>query len=426
MFRKTRHRASTLSSSGTSLQEKDFIVHVEPPKTIECSLCQAVYTPSTQQQEGPSAASPALETAFLHVCHFCFRCQRQACPQCWNPVHHVCTSCGEEAQLPFCSPVPSLEGLILFPTDDSPSLLSQSPVQPFICLHNGRFYTPTSSNPVSRPHTQKGTSAETANHSRAGDNAASLSAQDGSTPSQEIYPSWIQEIMGYKPGDQPAAHSASFSRNQIINSPGYQNAGQVIPQNEFKLNEHQPAAHSASFSRNQIINRSGYQNAGQVIPQNEFKLNEHQPASHSASFSHINRSRPENPSQIYPPENSAEAPLTRRLQWTPDTLTSAPHTRRLEWEPEPPFQPPQPEFLAYPGEVYGTATALPDNHPQTNGDSRVIERIENILIVITSTILMVLILLIVFAMSSVNMNDLFLHLLHVDIRGEISYLLQLV
>lgn len=114
--------------------EADPLPEVDTLKIVTCPLCQAVYIPSSRPQGELPQQMTLLETAFLSLCHFCFRCQRPACPQCWNPVHHVCASCCEEAQLPFCSPVPSLEGLIFS------SQPAQATAISFACLRNGRFY----------------------------------------------------------------------------------------------------------------------------------------------------------------------------------------------------------------------------------------------------------------------------------------------
>lgn len=61
----------------------------------------------------------------------------------------------------------------------------------------------------------------------------------------------------------------------------------------------------------------------------------------------------------------------------------------------------------------------------TKEPTPLIERVENILLVITSTLLLAIVVMIVLAASSADMNAFFLRLMHVDIRTEISYLLQL-
>src|SRR5712691_6656122 len=60
---------------------------------IVCIICDALFAPSPREQ--PTSAI-ALESAFLSVCHFCFRCRRPACPQCWDHVHAICGACVKE------------------------------------------------------------------------------------------------------------------------------------------------------------------------------------------------------------------------------------------------------------------------------------------------------------------------------------------
>lgn len=52
------------------------------------------------------------------------------------------------------------------------------------------------------------------------------------------------------------------------------------------------------------------------------------------------------------------------------------------------------------------------------------ERVENVLIIVISTLLLAIVLMVVLAISSPTLNNLFLHFLHIDIRSEILYLLQ--
>jgi hypothetical protein len=84
---------------GTDLQSLPAVSDVDPLaqvatlKIVACPICRAVYVPSNEEQAATPGSTRLLETAFLEVCHFCFRCQRPACPQCWNPVHHTCASC---------------------------------------------------------------------------------------------------------------------------------------------------------------------------------------------------------------------------------------------------------------------------------------------------------------------------------------------
>ncbi len=107
--------------------------------TISCSICQAVYAPARLHSYLLQAPPIALELAFLGMCHFCFRCRRPSCPNCWDAIHAVCGQCTRETHVPFRTETPPLAGTSypsthsILPIDDhsiSPSLV---PVQP------GRF-----------------------------------------------------------------------------------------------------------------------------------------------------------------------------------------------------------------------------------------------------------------------------------------------
>lgn len=81
--------------------------------TIICPICDAVYAPSLSQV---SFFSPdTLECAFMSMCHFCFRCRRPACPQCWDCVHGVCGDCVRETNLSFRSEAAPLDGILFRP-----------------------------------------------------------------------------------------------------------------------------------------------------------------------------------------------------------------------------------------------------------------------------------------------------------------------
>jgi uncharacterized membrane protein (DUF485 family) len=114
---------------------------VETGLTVTCALCDAVYAPSPQQAPFLQDTQEALETAFLGTCHFCFRCRRAACPQCWDEVHGVCGSCVQEAGLPFRAGATLLDGL-MFPPAPRPSAMprQQQDGSLFVPVRNGRFY----------------------------------------------------------------------------------------------------------------------------------------------------------------------------------------------------------------------------------------------------------------------------------------------
>ncbi|GCF11344.1 hypothetical protein [Dictyobacter arantiisoli] len=107
--------------------------------TIACRICQAVYTPSQDHSYLLRAPAAALESAFMSMCHFCFRCRRPACPQCWDNVHGICGECCLEAKLPFRTQMAPLRG-VLFATTRQAQLRRKhaTPVR-LLCIRPGRF-----------------------------------------------------------------------------------------------------------------------------------------------------------------------------------------------------------------------------------------------------------------------------------------------
>jgi hypothetical protein len=107
--------------------------------TITCIICQAVYAPSRLHAYLLQTPPIALESAFMSMCHFCFRCRRPSCPNCWDAVHSVCGQCARETHVPFRVETPPLEGTSHpsapsnFPMDDHSIPPSLVPVHP------GRF-----------------------------------------------------------------------------------------------------------------------------------------------------------------------------------------------------------------------------------------------------------------------------------------------
>ena len=122
--------------------------------TITCSICDAVYAPSPQQAPFLQYTQGALEATFMGTCHFCFRCRRAACPQCWDEVHGVCGSCVQEAGLPFRIPATPLDGL-MFPPPSQASFMAVQPQSSslFVPVRTGRFYSDTQAKPEP-PHTE--------------------------------------------------------------------------------------------------------------------------------------------------------------------------------------------------------------------------------------------------------------------------------
>ena len=108
-------------------------------RTVACAVCKAVYTPAPAHQQLVMAPHIVLESAFMSMCHFCFRCRRTACPDCWDAVHGVCGACVKEAHLPFRTQVkplsnimPSLPQAVAEETADTASIL--------ICIQHGQFH----------------------------------------------------------------------------------------------------------------------------------------------------------------------------------------------------------------------------------------------------------------------------------------------
>ncbi len=110
-----------------------------PEKAVSCMICQAVYAPSNAHSQLVRAPLSILESAFMSMCHFCFRCRRPACPSCWDDVHGVCGACALEAHLPFRSQADPLPG-VLFPPSRRAQLKRMRPVSaPLVCVRPGTF-----------------------------------------------------------------------------------------------------------------------------------------------------------------------------------------------------------------------------------------------------------------------------------------------
>jgi hypothetical protein len=111
-------------------------------RSIACVICQAVYAPS-QRHEHLLLAPVVLESAFMGMCHFCFRCRRPACPECWDDVHGICGRCGNESQLPFRREVAPLSSQ-LFTASRQAQLERETaallPVAPLVCITPGTFH----------------------------------------------------------------------------------------------------------------------------------------------------------------------------------------------------------------------------------------------------------------------------------------------
>jgi hypothetical protein len=312
-------------------------------KTVACPICQATYIPSSRQRAHAQGSLVLLETAFLCVCHFCFRCHRPSCPQCWNPIHDVCAACGEEGHLPFLAPVPSLEGLIIAPPDPLPG--SQTVIMPFTCLSNGRFYE-----------------GEHIAHNLESNTTSTPFALDSITPIT-LPTVQINDISTTALPQSPLAENPEQQPENTIETTLVQEVKQPIVRQYI-----------SAFCR---VPDQGYSSIALPIDPQEWI-----------------------------PETAAIALLPM-----PSLLpTPRPENPVVEDDKEPEIK----------------VQALPAKSAVVRPSHSLTERVENALIAFVSVILIAITAMIVLATSSAEMNTFFLHLLHIDIRSEISYLLQLV
>lgn len=107
--------------------------------TIICPICDAAYVPALAQVPFLQTSPEMLESAFMSMCHFCFRCRRPACPQCWDGVHGVCGDCVGEAQLSFRSEAAPLDGLLFQPLQRQAQNRQEVAAALLICVKSGRF-----------------------------------------------------------------------------------------------------------------------------------------------------------------------------------------------------------------------------------------------------------------------------------------------
>ncbi len=109
-------------------------------KAIACTICSAQYAPAQAHAYLLEAPRLALESAFMSMCHFCFRCRRPACPLCWDDVHGLCGACVEDVHLPFrqeAEPLP-LNSQLLIPASPRPQQ-RHAPSFPLVAVQPGRF-----------------------------------------------------------------------------------------------------------------------------------------------------------------------------------------------------------------------------------------------------------------------------------------------
>ncbi len=108
--------------------------------TITCTICQAGYAPSRLHAYLLQKPPIALESAFISMCHFCFRCRRPSCPNCWDNVHNVCGQCVSETHVPFRLKTPPLEGTPHLPPHSSSPRDERSTPSSLVSVHPGRFH----------------------------------------------------------------------------------------------------------------------------------------------------------------------------------------------------------------------------------------------------------------------------------------------
>jgi hypothetical protein len=107
--------------------------------TITCIICQAVYAPSRLHAYLLQAPPIALESAFMSMCHFCFRCRRPSCPNCWDAVHAICGQCTRETHVPFRVETLPFEGTSHPSTHSNFPMNDQSISSSLVPVHPGRF-----------------------------------------------------------------------------------------------------------------------------------------------------------------------------------------------------------------------------------------------------------------------------------------------
>jgi hypothetical protein len=310
---------TTASQEPVYAGNEDPLALADTLKIVSCPVCRAVYIPSWRQ-ERERASLAVLESTFLSICHFCFRCQRAACPQCWNPIHCACASCSEEAQLPFRSPVPSLEGLIF----SCPAGTSDEPPAPrsFTCLRNGSFYFPDPGRQAKELQDEQSSSPVT---------SADLPALQSKSESPVPFdPPWLREMLNQR-------------REEQVGDPVSRPLGQWA--------------------------------------------------------------------------NGAV--------WPVQALNVSPHTSGPEWAPAAQIVPPMPALPMLTAEVREATSQGPEDEQEGDEGISLFERVENVLIIVLSTILLAIVLMLVLALSFPQMNTFFYQLIHIDIRTEILYLLQL-
>jgi hypothetical protein len=108
-------------------------------RTVSCMICQAIYAPSQLRSDLLQASPLVLESTFMSMCHFCFRCRRLSCPDCWDDVHGLCASCDLEARLPLRAELPPLYGTLLPPQRQAQIQPPSTVASPLLLVRPGAY-----------------------------------------------------------------------------------------------------------------------------------------------------------------------------------------------------------------------------------------------------------------------------------------------
>lgn len=115
-----------------------------PGGVIACMICLAAYVPSRGYQQLTTAPNVVIESAFMSMCRFCFRCRRPACPSCWDEVNGICGACVAETHLLFRAEPPALTGVMIPPAQATQqkiqAISTVRGMPPFVCVQPGRFH----------------------------------------------------------------------------------------------------------------------------------------------------------------------------------------------------------------------------------------------------------------------------------------------
>lgn len=144
-------------TSSSSPEKRARSIENEPIEAaaITCTICDAVFAPSPMYQSIMQMSAAALEKVFTSVCHFCFRCRRLACPECWDTLHGICGACAQEVNLPFRTEAAPLEGAVFSPSRPTDTSCAYPSTFTLVCIHRGRFHIDAAPAPKSPPAASK-------------------------------------------------------------------------------------------------------------------------------------------------------------------------------------------------------------------------------------------------------------------------------